>query len=212
MKKLLNIFAILLMVVACNEEQPAKREESLIDTFLKGESFLQLKISLPELDLSKAIIRDMHPNTKSILIPFKGKLKYLISEGVLRSNVFEFSEAFKFEYITELSYEQVSKSLEEGRYTGELKIESNNNDLYIISMFDGKGFGSSSRTSVAVTGGCRGTAGSDEWAQDVAHCAAKRIDKMNWFDWTLCVAELPICWAQNLVSCVIDGCDRVLVE
>lgn len=209
MKRLLSVIAILLLVGSCSDEQPVRKEESLVDSFMSSNSFSKLNVGLSDLDISKAIIRDIDIHAKSVLIPFKGKLKYVYGEGSLsQQDILEFKEAVSLEYVTNQTYEQLSKSIEKNSFSGELKVESSRNYALSMTFLNGKFEGTKMLKSSKIET-CSGTVGSNQWVQDVADCASGRIDNMNWWDKTWCYAALPECWAQTVISCVIDECETI---
>lgn len=207
MKKLLSLCAILLFAISCSENQPVKKEESLMDSFLRSNAFKELGIGLAELELSNATIKDEDIETKSVIIPYKGSLKYISSKGHVSNGNHEFKSAFTFEYITNLNYEQLSESLKNKSYTGIFEVKSNQNDQFQFSVVNGKLDKIHSKVSInSRLMSCSGSVGSDAWVQGVASCAAGRIDDMNWWDYSWCIIRLPACWGQHVVSCMIDGC------
>jgi hypothetical protein len=210
MKKLLNLFVLIMLVtISCSDEQNLKKEESLVDSFLKSEAFKDLRVNQIDLNIANAKIMEIDDVTKSVVIPYHKKLKYVISERISTKTTINFGEAFVFEYKTDLSYESVSESLRQNSLTAEISVVSSRDNSFQLFVVDGEfkilipKFKEKGRVQK-----CRGTVGSDTWSRDVAGCAAGRIDDMNWFDWTICVIDIPLCWAQNLVSCVIDDCEK----
>ena len=206
MKKLCFI-AVLLLAISCNEDQPLKKE-SLVDSFLKSSAFTDLKISLTELEVSNAQITEVDLDTKSILIPLKGNLKYVISRvHLLSGQPSKFKSAFTFEYVTNLNYEQLSESLKNKDYTGKFEVRSNQDDSFLFTITNGKFESIDSKINKSSRlNNCSGSVGSNAWIQDVASCAAGRMDDLNTLFWLGCMADVVRCWGSNVVSCIIDGC------
>ncbi len=203
MKKLLYLITILAIAGSCNEDEIVKNQDSIAESFINSKAFLNLNVDLAELDMNRFEEKEIDANTKSILIPFKGELKYVISRvTILSENNFEFKDALTFEYLTHMNYEQLSKAIQNKTFKGEYKIESSKYDITMSADISKQAYVNSKSAKA-----CRGTVGSDAWVQDVANCASDRIDQMNWLDYSLCILTIPECWATTVASCIIDGCD-----
>lgn len=207
MRKLVPV--ILLFMLACGEEQIVSKVESPPEMLINSTLFKSLNIDHSQLDMASAIVREITGGSKSVMIPFKNRLQYVYSEGrVNEMDKLDFSEVISFQYITDFNYEQLAKSLESHTFSGELKVVSTRNFSLLLNVANNKVNGSKVLKS-GKTETCSGTVGSNQWVQDVANCASQRIDNMNWWDQGWCYIALPECWAQTVISCIIDECEVI---
>jgi hypothetical protein len=204
MRHSLTFFAILLIVVSCYEENTLDQKPSIIDLFLASDSFKNLGIQKNELEIESASLIDKD-SQKLIVIPYLQKTKYVYSRTISGN---QFFRTYAFEYISEMDYESLTQSLERKDYTGGIEITFNKNDILSFQVdkgrfktFDAKQI-QGSKTTVR---GC-GTVLSDRWVYNVNHCADDRMRAMNWYEYSKCLARLPVCYGDLVISCVIDDC------
>jgi hypothetical protein len=185
-----------------------KKVDAPLDAFLKSESFKNLNVSIDELGISSSQIKDVGEDIISILIPFKDKdeLRYVV--GYIKNYntpAQEFVLGLIFKFNSEITYNELSKAIENKIYNGEIEISTGKATLR-LNVIDSKFKEAELKTSSSSRSTACGTVGSDAWVYNVNKCVDDRWNAMNTFDYAICMITIAECYVQTVISCLYDGC------
>ena len=193
MKRLFPML-ILILALACQENSPLEKKISIPEQFFQSSSFKELGIGLGRLNLEK-FDQNSRGEETFVIFPIIGNdLQYVFGYGLIRNDgQVEFKRAYLASYITEMNYDQVSKSIQDSTYTGTIRIQKNIDHVIEGKYMNGKLIKlNSSRTS---------------WCGDLEralHCAAWRIHDMGWAERYWCYFRMPECLIETMLFCMLE--------
>ena len=197
---------------ACQESSvaPIVNNKPLETLYLDSDAFKKLNVGVSELTLSKMIVKTDDEKSASIIIPFSGQeLKYVIGHAYKRGDEVKFVFAAILEYETNLNYHQFSEAIKKGSFSTVIKLETSLNERLDLVVVDGK---LNTERSLRLMEAGRTAVNYCTDMKSYLTCAAIKIDSKNWLEYSICVATIPECLAQEVANCVIEGCQELNPE
>jgi hypothetical protein len=208
MKKITSFFTLICVVIAfsCSDNAELSKQSSEVKTLTNqivgSESFAKMNVDVATLNLSAANYSSA--SKKSIFIPVIGNESKEGIIGMLKDGKLIHVSYFKME--TDLTDHEIESSIKEGKFNGvytlrasrgQVDMQIQNSKITKANYLD---------TAVGNAREAEPTCGDITTNSGAYACAGARIESMNWFDKTICYASFMVCFAENVVSCYIDGC------
>lgn len=203
--KAIAVLLIVGVTFSCEQERellPKKESVSELTTrILVSDQFNELNIDTNELDEAKAHFSDAEG--LGIVIPFKGNegKKFVMT---LVNEKQQIRKVFVFEAVADILPEEFFESFESKKFEGSFKFADRSGSVQLTIR--NSEIVSSSIEKNMLAKGAKPECGDLTSDYGALACAGARIKRMNKFDKTICYLTFPECFAQTVVSCIIDDC------
>jgi hypothetical protein len=192
------------LFISCEQQDeiaPINETEALTNSVIASDQFKNLGVSLTSLNVKHSQFTTS--KKKSLVIPFHGQED---KKGVLAL----FNDKHDLIYIavietkTSIPTDQIPSEIETGNFRGDFTFTTETGSLQVSlenSVITG------SRTTRSLHAARKEPKCNDITKKGGAYdCAGARIQKLNWFDKSICYINFGYCFAEEVISCAIDGC------
>jgi hypothetical protein len=191
------------LFISCEQQDevaPVHETASLTNSIIASDQFKNLGVPLTSLNVSNSQFTTS--KKKSLVIPFDGQED---KKGVLAL----FNDQYELLYIaiietqTSIPTDQIPSEIDNGKFHGDFTFTTETGSLQ-LSLENSTITGSRTTRSA--------TARKEPRCNDITRrggaydCAGARIQKRNWFDKSICYINFGYCFAEEVISCAIDGC------
>ena len=205
MRSIITMCSIIMisLFISCEQQDkiaPVNETESLTNSVITSEQFKNLGVPLTSLNVQNSQFTTS--KKKSLVIPFSGQED---KKGVLAL----FNDQYDLVYIaiietqTSIATDQIPSEIETGKFRGDFIFTTETGSLQL--SLENSTITRSRTTRSA-------TARKEPKCNDITRrggaydCAGARIQKLNWFDKSLCYVNFMYCFGEEVISCAIDGC------
>jgi hypothetical protein len=189
--------------ISCEQQdeiKPVNEIEPLTNSVVASDQFKNLGVPLTSLNIKSTQFTTS--KKRSLVIPFLGLED---RKGILAF----FDNKQNLVYIaivetqTAIPSDLISSEIENGRFKGQFKFTTETGSLQ-LSLENSRIVGSH---TVRTANARKEPKCNDITKKGGAYdCAGARIEKRNWFDKSLCYINFGYCFAEEVISCALDGC------
>ena len=183
-----------------NEVVPVHETESLANYVVASNDFKNLGVPVTSLNIRNTQFTTS--KRKSIVIPFHGQED---RKGII--TLFDKKQNLVYIAIIEtqsnVPADLIPSEIENGKFTGQFKFTTETGSLQ-LSLESSRIVGTE---TIRAANARQEPKCNDITKRGGAYdCAGARIQKRNWFDKSICYINFGYCFAEEVISCAIDGC------
>lgn len=205
MRSIITMCSVIMisLFISCEQQDeiaPVNETEPLANSVIASDQFKNLGVPLTSLNVKNSQFTTS--KKKSLVIPFNGQED---KKGILAL----LNEQYDLIYIaiietqTSIPTDQIPSEIEIGKFSGDFIFTTETGSLQLSlenSIITG------SRTTRSATARKEPKCNDITKKGGAYDCAGARIQKRNWFDKSICYINFGYCFAEEVISCAIDGC------